>query len=134
MHQELLKNDCPHVVVGTPGRILDLANKKFLKLGHLKHFVLDECDKLLDGLDMRRDIQTIFSHTPHDKQVMMFSATLSKEIRPVRSCLFVCFCCFCCFFLINMSLFSAVVPAACIHSQYIYCTRSRVFDFILTFD
>ena len=32
---------------------------------------------------MRRDIQEIFSHTPHDKQVMMFSATLSKEIRPV---------------------------------------------------
>jgi len=35
------------------------------------------------GTDMRKDIQEIFKMTPHDKQVMMFSATLSKEIRPV---------------------------------------------------
>lgn len=35
------------------------------------------------GSDMRRDVQEIFRSTPHDKQVMMFSATLSKEIRPV---------------------------------------------------
>lgn len=35
------------------------------------------------GTDMRRDVQEIFKMTPHDKQVMMFSATLSKEIRPV---------------------------------------------------
>ncbi|KAL8502852.1 hypothetical protein ACS0TY_021827 [Phlomoides rotata] len=38
---------------------------------------------MLDSLDMRRDVQQIFKMTPHDKQVMMFSATLSKEIRPV---------------------------------------------------
>lgn len=44
---------------------------------------MDECDKLLEALDMRRDVQEIFRSTPHDKQVMMFSATLSKEIRPV---------------------------------------------------
>merc|ERR1739848_747971 len=41
------------------------------------------CDKMLDKLDMRSDVQEIFKDTPHDKQVMMFSATLSKEIRPV---------------------------------------------------
>ena len=45
--------------------------------------MLDECDKMLEALDMRSDIQEIFKKTPHDKQVMMFSATLSKEIRPV---------------------------------------------------
>merc|ERR1711966_301924 len=77
------KNDCPHVVVGTPGRILGLAREKTLKLDHIKHFVLDECDRILESLDMRRDIQEIFRATPHEKQVMMFSATLSKEIRPV---------------------------------------------------
>eukprot|EP00041_Stephanoeca_diplocostata_P022501 m.538067 g.538067 ORF g.538067 m.538067 type:complete len:57 (+) comp22078_c0_seq1:860-1030(+) len=38
---------------------------------------------MLDELDMRRDVQEIFRNTPHEKQVMMFSATLSKEIRPV---------------------------------------------------
>jgi ATP-dependent RNA helicase UAP56/SUB2 len=37
----------------------------------------------MSNLDMRRDVQDIFRATPHDKQVMMFSATLSKEIRPI---------------------------------------------------
>merc|ERR1711872_410868 len=44
---------------------------------------LDECDKMLSELDMRKDVQEIFRTTPHEKQVMMFSATLSKDIRPV---------------------------------------------------
>ncbi|BHF79683.1 ATP-dependent RNA helicase ddx39a [Sparganum proliferum] len=72
-----------HIVVGTPGRILDLVRNKALKLNNVKHFIIDECDKMLDTLDMRRDVQEIFRMTPHQKQVMMFSATMSKEIRPV---------------------------------------------------
>nr|KAJ0207081.1 hypothetical protein LSAT_V11C500239680 [Lactuca sativa] len=83
IHKELLKNECPHIVVGTPGRILALARDKDLALKSVRHFILDECDKMLESLDMRRDVQEIFKMTPHDKQVMMFSATLSKEIRPV---------------------------------------------------
>nr|GMD41020.1 DEAD-box ATP-dependent RNA helicase 56 isoform X1 [Ipomoea batatas] len=83
IHKDLLKNECPHIVVGTPGRILALAREKHLSLMNVRHFILDECDKMLDSLDMRRDVQEIFKMTPHDKQVMMFSATLSKEIRPV---------------------------------------------------
>jgi ATP-dependent RNA helicase UAP56/SUB2 len=81
--EQMLKTNCPHIVVGTPGRILALVRSKVLNLKHLKHFVLDECDKMLEQLDMRRDIQEIFRATPHEKQVMMFSATLSKDIRPV---------------------------------------------------
>jgi ATP-dependent RNA helicase UAP56/SUB2 len=69
--------------VGTPGRILGLTRDKDLNLKSVRHFILDECDKMLESLDMRRDVQEIFKLTPHDKQVMMFSATLSKEIRPV---------------------------------------------------
>ncbi|TKS88713.1 Spliceosome RNA helicase DDX39B [Collichthys lucidus] len=80
--EEVLKKDCPHIVVGTPGRILALTRNKTLNLRHIKHFILDECDKMLEQLDMRRDVQEIFRMTPHEKQVMMFSATLSKEIRP----------------------------------------------------
>ncbi|XP_059069799.1 DEAD-box ATP-dependent RNA helicase 15 isoform X1 [Cryptomeria japonica] len=83
IHKELLKNECPHIVVGTPGRVLALARDRELNLRSVRHFILDECDKMLESLDMRRDIQEIFKMTPHDKQVMMFSATLSKEIRPV---------------------------------------------------
>lgn len=81
--QQTLKTNCPHIVVGTPGRILALAREKSLNLKHIKHFILDECDKMLEQLDMRRDVQEIFRMTPHEKQVLMFSATLSKEIRPV---------------------------------------------------
>jgi len=81
--EDLLKKNCPHIVVGTPGRILALAKNKALNLRHVKHFILDECDKVLESLDMRRDVQDIFKMTPHEKQVLMFSATLSKEIRPV---------------------------------------------------
>ncbi|KAK2193882.1 hypothetical protein NP493_6g02009 [Ridgeia piscesae] len=81
--ETVLKTNCPHIVVGTPGRILALARQKTLNLKHIKHFILDECDKMLEQLDMRRDVQEIFRMTPHEKQVMMFSATLSKEIRPI---------------------------------------------------
>nr|XP_023500988.1 ATP-dependent RNA helicase DDX39A isoform X2 [Equus caballus] len=81
--EDVLKKNCPHVVVGTPGRILALVRNRSLSLKHVKHFVLDECDKMLEQLDMRRDVQEIFRLTPHEKQCMMFSATLSKEIRPV---------------------------------------------------
>ncbi|MBA0728516.1 hypothetical protein Golax_001409 [Gossypium laxum] len=83
VHKDLLKNECPHIVVGTPGRILALTRDKDLSLKNVRHFILDECDKMLESLDMRRDVQEIFKMTPHDKQVMMFSATLSKEIRPL---------------------------------------------------
>lgn len=70
-----MKNSCARLA-GTPkGKDLDLSK--------LKHFVMDECDRMLEALDMRKDIQEIFRATPHQKQVMMFSATLSKEIRPV---------------------------------------------------
>merc|ERR1711942_497255 len=81
--EETLKNNCPHIVVGTPGRILALVKNKKLNLRNLKHFVLDECDNMLSALDMRRDVQEIFRATPHEKQVMMFTATLPKDVRPV---------------------------------------------------
>jgi ATP-dependent RNA helicase UAP56/SUB2 len=82
-HRDLLKNDPPHVIIGTPGRVLQLAEEKALDLAKAKYFILDECDKMLESLDMRKDVQKIFRLTPHDKQVMMFSATLSDTIRPV---------------------------------------------------
>ncbi|KII72134.1 Spliceosome RNA helicase Ddx39b [Thelohanellus kitauei] len=81
--EAVLKNEKPHIIVGTPGRILALLNDKKLNLRHVKHFILDECDKMLENIDMRTDVQNIFRATPRQKQVMMFSATLSKEIRPI---------------------------------------------------
>ena len=96
--KKTLKENCPHIVVATPGRCLGLIRSKALNLKGVKHFVLDECDKMLDALgmthscithydvifvDMRRDVQEIFRQTPHEKQVMMFSATLSKDTRGI---------------------------------------------------
>ncbi|KAF2083219.1 putative ATP dependent RNA helicase [Saccharata proteae CBS 121410] len=77
------KETHPHIIVATPGRLNALVREKKLRLGNVKFFVLDECDKMLDQIDMRRDVQEIFRATPTQKQVMMFSATLSKETRPI---------------------------------------------------
>ena len=46
-NQTVLRNNCPHIVVGTPGRIKALVEGKSLNLKNLKHFILDECDKML---------------------------------------------------------------------------------------
>jgi len=81
--QKKLTENPPHVVVGTPGRLLALIKTNHLKLGNVKHFVIDECDTVLEKVDMRGDVQQIFFATPRQKQVLMFSATISKEIRPI---------------------------------------------------
>jgi superfamily II DNA/RNA helicase len=52
VHKELLKNECPHIVVGTPGRILALTRDKDLGLKNVRHFILDECDKMLESLGL----------------------------------------------------------------------------------
>jgi hypothetical protein len=63
--------------VGTPGRVLDLIEtRKVLKVGSVKHFVLDECDRLLAEVDMRRTVQSIFKYTPHEKQVRVAHASV----------------------------------------------------------
>jgi ATP-dependent RNA helicase UAP56/SUB2 len=78
-----LKANVPHIIIATPGRLLQLVDEGTVKLNEVKHFILDECDEVLESLDMRRDVQKIFKATPLNKQVMMFSATLSDEIRGV---------------------------------------------------
>lgn len=84
--RELLKNtngESPHVLIGTPGRVLALVKEKALDLSGISRFVLDECDKVLEKTDMRQDVQKIFIQCPKKKQVMMFSATMTTEIRAV---------------------------------------------------
>merc|ERR1711953_1277784 len=79
--KEMLKTVQPQILIGTPGRLKGLLKEKDLKLDKLTQFVLDECDKCVDKLDMRQDIQQIFVETPKKKQVMMFSATMTPETR-----------------------------------------------------
>ncbi len=67
------------VVVGTPGRLLDLARQGHLKLGRVRQLVLDEADKMLD-LGFLPDVERILQLTPPTRQTMLFSATMPGEI------------------------------------------------------
>lgn len=67
------------VVVGTPGRLLDLAQQGHLQLGGLSVLVLDEADEMLD-LGFLPDIERILKQTPDDRQAMLFSATMPDPI------------------------------------------------------
>ncbi|OOC55382.1 DEAD/DEAH box helicase [Nocardiopsis sinuspersici] len=67
------------VVVGTPGRLLDLENQKHLRLDEVSAVVLDEADKMLD-LGFLPDIERILTKIPSERQTMLFSATMPSEI------------------------------------------------------
>jgi len=67
------------IVVGTPGRIMDLQKRKSLKLGHVKYAVLDEADEMLN-MGFVEDIKSILKHTPEEKSMLLFSATMPKPI------------------------------------------------------
>ena len=67
------------VVVGTPGRLLDLANRGSLDLSHIKVLVLDEADEMLD-LGFLPDVERILAKTPELRQTMLFSATMPAAI------------------------------------------------------
>ena len=60
--QDILKNNCPHIVVGTPGRIKALVEAKNINLKHLKHFILDECDKMLNELGKLQKVSLLTRH------------------------------------------------------------------------
>jgi len=74
----------PHVVVGTPGRILKHLQKGSLKLGELKVLVLDEADRMLD-MGFQEDIMRIIDVTPDKKQTLLFSATYPDEIKNISN-------------------------------------------------
>jgi len=67
------------IVVGTPGRIMDHIEKKTLKLDHISMVILDEADEMLN-MGFREDIEQILSYAKEERQTVLFSATMSKEI------------------------------------------------------
>jgi superfamily II DNA/RNA helicase len=67
------------VVVGTPGRLLDLVNRRALDLAHVKVLVLDEADEMLD-LGFLPDVERLIAKTPETRQTMLFSATMPGAI------------------------------------------------------
>ncbi len=71
-----------HVIVGTPGRIMDHLEKGTLDLSALKYLVLDEADEMLK-MGFAEDVETILADTPDDKQIALFSATMPAQIRRI---------------------------------------------------
>jgi superfamily II DNA/RNA helicase len=78
-HQLSMLSRGVEVVVGTPGRLLDLVDRDALDLGHIKVLVLDEADRMLD-LGFLPDVERILANTPELRQTMLFSATMPAEI------------------------------------------------------
>ena len=71
-----------HIVVGTPGRIMDHLEKGTLDLSQLRFLVLDEADEMLK-MGFAEDVETILADTPDDKHVALFSATMPSAIRRI---------------------------------------------------
>ncbi len=71
-----------HVVVGTPGRVMDHLEKGTLDLSQLRFVVLDEADEMLN-MGFAEDVETILAGTPDDKQLALFSATIPPQIRRI---------------------------------------------------
>lgn len=69
-----------HIVVGTPGRIIDHLKRRTLKLKEIEHLILDEADEMLN-MGFIDDIEEIMKHTNDDKRTLLFSATMPKRIR-----------------------------------------------------
>ncbi len=74
--------DRPHIVVGTPGRMLDHINRHTLKLGTVETLVLDEADEMLN-MGFLEDIESIISRVPDQRQTLLFSATMPPAIKNI---------------------------------------------------
>ncbi|MCP4487652.1 MAG: DEAD/DEAH box helicase [Gammaproteobacteria bacterium] len=73
-----------HVVVGTPGRVMDHMRKGNLKLGNLTTLVLDEADEML-RMGFIDDVEWVLERSPDDRQIALFSATMPQQIRRIAS-------------------------------------------------
>ncbi|VGQ59829.1 DEAD-box ATP-dependent RNA helicase CshA [Streptococcus pyogenes] len=71
-----------HIVVGTPGRLLDLIKRKALILDHVETLILDEADEMLN-MGFLEDIEAIISRVPADRQTLLFSATMPAPIKQI---------------------------------------------------
>lgn len=71
-----------HIVVGTPGRMVDLLKRKALDLSHLETLILDEADEMLN-MGFLDDIEFIIGKTPSERQTLLFSATMPNDIKKI---------------------------------------------------
>jgi len=72
------------IVVGTPGRTMDLIKRRYLKVGNIKWLVLDEADEML-SMGFKDELDSILENTPDDKQTLLFSATMPKGVEVIAN-------------------------------------------------
>ncbi len=77
-----IKRKTPHIVIATPGRLIDLMKRKVLQLDQIKYLVLDEADEMLN-MGFKDDIDYVLAHAPDETITWLFSATMPKEIRRI---------------------------------------------------
>ena len=77
--KNLLDNDTPHIVVGTPGRVHDMIRRKYLKTNGVEIIVLDEADEMLSH-GFKDQMYKIFQYMPNSVQIALFSATMPPEL------------------------------------------------------
>jgi len=73
-----------HIIVATPGRLIDLLDRKKIDLDYIKYLVLDEADEMLN-MGFKEDLDNIFVRTPKEKNIYMFSATMPKEVEQIAT-------------------------------------------------
>jgi len=84
MTQALTLGKKPHIVIATPGRLVDhLENTKGFNLKKLKYLIMDEADRILN-MDFEKEVDTICSVIPRERQTMLFSATMTKKVAKLQ--------------------------------------------------
>lgn len=82
MEQMRSLKEKPQIIIGTPGRVIDLINRKALDFSEISWLVLDEADEML-SMGFKDELETILSETPETKQTLLFSATMNKEVERI---------------------------------------------------
>ena len=73
-----------HIISATPGRLLDLINRRVIDIRNIDTVILDEADEMLN-MGFREDLEDILRETPEDKKTLLFSATMPKEVRKIAN-------------------------------------------------
>ncbi|MDR2122431.1 MAG: DEAD/DEAH box helicase [Flavobacteriaceae bacterium] len=72
----------PQIVIGTPGRVNDMLKRGALKIDQIRWLILDEADEML-SMGFKTELETILKETPKDRQTLLFSATMSKQVEAI---------------------------------------------------
>ncbi|OAF68896.1 ATP-dependent rRNA helicase RRP3 [Intoshia linei] len=88
VQQAIALSKKPHIVIGTPGRLVDhFRNTKGFNMKNVKFLVMDEADRIL-GMDFEEEVTSIVQQLPHDRQTLLFSATMTNKVEKLqRACL-----------------------------------------------